>query len=42
MYKQMDDSHMDGHRYRKIMLLSHTLIMRGSDIASLVEFCSVV
>ena len=26
----------------KIMLLSHTLAMRGSDVASLVEFRSVV
>ena len=27
---------------RKIMLLSHNLTMRGSDVASLVEFSSVV
>ena len=26
----------------KIMLLLHTLTMRGSDVASLVEFCPVV
>ena len=34
---------MDGQRmHRKIMLLSHTLTMRGSDVASLVEFHPVV
>ena len=32
----IDDTH------RKIMLLSHTLTMRGSDVASLVEFHPVV
>ena len=38
----MDDGHMDGQTHGKIMLLSHTLTMRGSDAASLVEFCTVV
>ena len=28
--------------HRKIMLLSHTLTVRESDVASLVEFCPVV
>ena len=40
--KWMDDRHMDGWPHGKIMLLSHTLTMRESDIANLVEFCSVV
>ena len=30
----------EGQMDRKIMLLSHTLTMRGSDAASLVEFTS--
>ena len=29
---------MDGHTHGKIMLVSHTLTMRGSDVAGLVEF----
>ena len=29
----------DGRTHRYIMLVSHTLTMRGSDVASLVEFC---
>ena len=37
----MEDGHRDGRMHRKIMLLLHTL-MRGSDLASLVEFCPVV
>ena len=32
----------DGQMHRKIMLLSHTLTIRGSDVATLVEFCPVV
>ena len=38
----MDDRCMDAQTYQKIMFLSHTLTMRGSDIASLVEFHPVV
>ena len=34
MTNRWKNAHMDG----KIMLLSHTLIMRGSEVASLVEF----
>ena len=37
-----DEEPMNRQRHRKIMLLSHILTMRGSDVASLVEFCSVV
>ena len=33
---------MHRQMHRKIMLLSHMLIMRGSDLASLLEFCPVV
>ena len=36
--KWMDNRHTDGWRHRKIMLLLHTLTMRGNDVASLVEF----
>ena len=36
----MTDRWMDAEK--KIMLLSHNLTMRGSDVASLVEFCPVV
>ena len=32
----------DGRTHRKIMLLWHTLTIRGSDVASLVEFRLVV
>ena len=38
----MTDRWTDGRTHRKIMLLSHTLNMRGSDVASLVEFRTVV
>ena len=35
----MTDRWMDGRqRHEKTMLLSHTLTIRGSDVASLVEF----
>ena len=40
--KLTDDRRTDGRMHRKIMLLSHTLTMRGSDVARLLEFCSVV
>ena len=40
--KWMDDGHTDGQTDRKIILLLHTLTMRGSDVASLVEFCPMV
>ena len=33
---------MDRQMHRKIMLLSHTLTIRGRDAASLVEFRPVV
>ena len=36
--KRMDE----GQIHRKIMLLSHILATRGSDVASLVEFLPVV
>ena len=42
MDKWMDDGCIDEQMQGKIMLLSHTLTMRGSDVASLVEFCPVV
>ena len=42
MTEWMDDGHTDGWIHRKIMLLLHTLTMGGSDVASLVEYCSVV
>ena len=39
----MTDKWMDyGWALRKIMLLSQTLTMKGSDVASLVEFRPVV
>ena len=38
----MDDRRTDERTHGKVMLLSHTLTMRGSDVASLVEFCPVV
>ena len=38
---RMTDARMD-ERTEKIMLLSHTFTMRGSDVASLVEFRLVV
>ena len=34
----MNDGCMDRQTHRKIMLLSHTLIMWGIDVASLVQF----
>ena len=40
--KWMDNGHTDGQTHRKIMLLSHTLTIRGSDVTSLVEFHPVV
>ena len=40
--KWMDDGCIDGRTQRKIMLLLHIFIMRGSDVASLVEFRPVV
>ena len=42
MDRWMEEGPMDGHTHRKIMLLSHTLTMWGSDAASLVEFHPVV
>ena len=36
-YKWTDDGRTDGQMHGKIMLLSHTLTMRGSYVASLVE-----
>ena len=38
----MDDRPKDGQTHGKIMLLSHTRTMRGSDVARLVEFRLVV
>ena len=38
----MDDRSTVKRTHRKKMLLSHTFTMRGSDIASSVEFRSVV
>ena len=38
----MIDRWMDAQMHRKMMLLSHTLTMIGSDVASLIEFCPVV
>ena len=38
----MDDGRMDGEAHGKIMLLSHTLTIRVSDVTSLVEFRRVV
>ena len=38
----MTDSLTDGRMHRKIILFSHTLTMRGYDVASLVEFRPVV
>ena len=40
--KWTGDRRMDGGTHRKIMLLSHTLTIRGSYVASLVEFRLVV
>ena len=40
--KSIDDGCMNGWRHGKIMLLLHTLTMKGSDVASLVEFCPMV
>ena len=37
-----DDAQADRWTHVKIMLLLHILTMRGSDVASLVEFCPVV
>ena len=37
-----DDEHTEGLMHGKILLFSHTLTMMESDIASLVEFHSVV
>ena len=42
MDRRMDDGHMEGRMHGKMILLSHTLIMRGTDVASLVEFHPVV
>ena len=38
MDRWMDDGHTEGHTHGKIILLLHTHTIRGSDIASLVEF----
>ena len=40
--KWTDDEGMDGRTHGKIILLSHTLTMKGSDVASLVEFRPMV
>ena len=37
-----DDGRTDGWTHGKKMLLSHILTMKGSDVASLVEFHPVV
>ena len=37
-----DIGHTEGQTHRKIVLLPHTLTIRGSDVASLVEFRPVV
>ena len=37
-----DDGRRDRQTYGKIMLLSHNRTMRGSDVASLVEFHPMV
>ena len=42
MNRRTNTALMAGQMHRKIILLSHTLTMRGSDVASLVEFCPVV
>ena len=33
-----DKGHTEGGTHRKIMLLSHSLTIKGSELASLVEF----
>ena len=40
--RRTDNRHTDEQMNRKIILLSHTLTMRGRDVASLVKFCSVI
>ena len=35
----LDNGHKEGWTHGKIMFLLHTLSIRGSDVASLVEFC---
>ena len=40
--KWIDDGCTDGRMHRKVILLLHTLTLRGSDVANLVEFCPVV
>ena len=42
MDRWTDDGCTDGWTHGKIMLVSHTLTMRGSDAAVLVEFLQVV
>ena len=42
MDRWMDHGHTEGQTHRKIMLFSYTLTIRGSDVASLVEFRPVV
>ena len=42
MDRWTDDGRMDGRTHGKIMLLSHFLTTRGSDVTSLVTFCRVV
>ena len=37
----MDNGHTKGLTHGKIMLLSHTFTIRGSDVASLVAFRSL-
>ena len=40
MDRWMDDGCMDQWTHGKVMLLLHTLTMRGNDVAGLVEFQS--
>ena len=40
--KWTDNRCMEGLTHGKIMLLLHTFTVKGSDVASLVEFCPLV
>ena len=42
MTDKWTDAWKDGRMHRKIILLSHTLTMRGNNAAGLVEFRRVV
>ena len=39
--KWTDNRHMEGQRHGKMMLLSKTLAIKGSNVASFVEFSPV-